>query len=61
MIFVLQFPPIHKANADQDQAEEWLYFHQGTARATVFLGDSKARTFDFRAGDTGVFPDNSGE
>ncbi|PKY09408.1 Bicupin, oxalate decarboxylase/oxidase [Aspergillus campestris IBT 28561] len=41
-------------------AEEWLYFHQGTARATVFLGDSKARTFDFRAGDTGVFPDNSG-
>ncbi|KAE8168116.1 RmlC-like cupin domain-containing protein [Aspergillus tamarii] len=40
-------------------AEEWLYFHQGNARATVFLGDSKARTFDFTAGDTAVFPDNS--
>ncbi|KAI4283730.1 MAG: hypothetical protein L6R38_001987 [Xanthoria sp. 2 TBL-2021] len=41
-------------------AEEWLYFHQGRARATVFLGGSIARTFDFRAGDTAVFPDNSG-
>jgi len=42
------------------QAEEWLYFHKGTARATVFIGGGNARTFDFRAGDTGVFPDNSG-
>ncbi|KAI1097495.1 putative oxalate decarboxylase oxdC [Jackrogersella minutella] len=41
-------------------AEEWLYFHKGQARATVFLGSSAARTFDFSAGDTGVFPDNSG-
>ncbi|KAL8672308.1 MAG: hypothetical protein Q9168_003224 [Polycauliona sp. 1 TL-2023] len=41
-------------------AEEWLYFHQGQARATVFLGNAIARTFDFRAGDTAVFPDNSG-
>ncbi|KAL4871489.1 hypothetical protein BDV12DRAFT_183620 [Aspergillus spectabilis] len=41
-------------------AEEWLYFHKGSARATVFIGDSKARTFDFHAGDTAVFPDNSG-
>ncbi|KAL2009980.1 hypothetical protein VTN00DRAFT_5787 [Thermoascus crustaceus] len=41
-------------------AEEWLYFHKGTARATVFIGNSKARTFDFTAGDTAVFPDNSG-
>ncbi|PLB53820.1 Bicupin, oxalate decarboxylase/oxidase [Aspergillus steynii IBT 23096] len=41
-------------------AEEWLYFHRGQARATVFIGDSKARTFDFRAGDTGVFPEDSG-
>jgi oxalate decarboxylase family bicupin protein len=31
-------------------AQEWLYFHQGTAR-----------TFDFSAGDTAVFPDNSGQ
>ncbi|KAI1141243.1 putative oxalate decarboxylase oxdC [Hypoxylon sp. FL0543] len=41
-------------------AEEWLYFHKGQGRATVFLGSAAARTFDFRAGDTGVFPDNSG-
>lgn len=42
------------------QAEEWLYFHKGQARATVFLGGALARTFDFTAGDTAVFPDNSG-
>ncbi|KAK1765580.1 Bicupin, oxalate decarboxylase/oxidase [Phialemonium atrogriseum] len=41
-------------------AEEWLYFHQGHARATVFIGNSAARTFDFTAGDTAAFPDNSG-
>ncbi|BCS23750.1 uncharacterized protein APUU_40194S [Aspergillus puulaauensis] len=41
-------------------AEEWLYFHKGTGRASVFIGDSKSRTFDFSAGDTAVFPDNSG-
>ncbi|KZZ95457.1 Bicupin, oxalate decarboxylase/oxidase [Moelleriella libera RCEF 2490] len=41
-------------------AEEWLYFHQGTAQATAFIGNANARTFDFRAGDTAVFPDNSG-
>lgn len=26
----------------------------------MFLGPSAARTFDFQAGDTAVFPDNSG-
>ncbi|KAK3996369.1 oxalate decarboxylase oxdD [Cladorrhinum sp. PSN332] len=41
-------------------AEEWLYFHQGHARATVFIGNGNARTFDFSAGDTAAFPDNSG-
>jgi oxalate decarboxylase len=41
-------------------SEEWLYFHSGTARATVFTGNSNARTFDFKAGDTAVFPDNAG-
>lgn len=41
-------------------AEEWLYFHSGTGRATVFIGSGNARTFDFSAGDTAVFPDNSG-
>jgi oxalate decarboxylase len=42
-------------------AEEWLYFHKGEGRATVFIGNAAARTFDFQAGDTAVFPDNSGE
>jgi oxalate decarboxylase len=41
-------------------AEEWLYFHSGHARATVFIGGATARTFDFQSGDTAVFPDNSG-
>jgi oxalate decarboxylase len=41
-------------------AEEWLYFHQGKAKATVFIGNAAARTFDFSAGDTAAFPDNSG-
>ncbi|KAF2874668.1 RmlC-like cupin domain-containing protein [Massariosphaeria phaeospora] len=41
-------------------AEEWLYFHEGTARATVFTGNGNSRTFDFHAGDTAIFPDNSG-
>jgi oxalate decarboxylase/phosphoglucose isomerase-like protein (cupin superfamily) len=41
-------------------AQEWLYFHQGNAKATVFIGNSNSRTIDFSAGDTAVFPDNSG-
>ncbi|KAF3480502.1 oxalate decarboxylase oxdD [Arthroderma uncinatum] len=41
-------------------AEEWLYFHSGNARATVYIGGGLARTFDFTSGDAGVFPDNSG-
>ncbi|KAK0730089.1 cupin family protein [Lasiosphaeris hirsuta] len=41
-------------------AEEWLYFHKGYARATVFVGNTNARTFDFGPGDTAAFPDNSG-
>ncbi|QIW98628.1 hypothetical protein AMS68_004146 [Peltaster fructicola] len=41
-------------------AEEWLYFASGHARATVFVGGATARTFDFSAGDTAVFPDNAG-
>ncbi|KAE9365717.1 putative oxalate decarboxylase oxdC [Stipitochalara longipes BDJ] len=41
-------------------AAEWLYFLNGTGRATVFLGGATARTFDFTSGDTAVFPDNSG-
>ncbi|OAA55131.1 Bicupin, oxalate decarboxylase/oxidase [Cordyceps fumosorosea ARSEF 2679] len=41
-------------------AEEWLYFHKGKARATAFIGNGAARTFDFSAGDTAVFPTNAG-
>lgn len=41
-------------------AEEWLYFHKGYARATVFTGNTNSRTFDFGPGDTAAFPDNSG-
>ncbi|KAF2023801.1 Bicupin, oxalate decarboxylase/oxidase [Setomelanomma holmii] len=41
-------------------SEEWLYFHAGEARATVFTGNSNSRTFNFKPGDTAVFPDNSG-
>ncbi|KAJ0167628.1 putative oxalate decarboxylase [Colletotrichum tanaceti] len=40
-------------------AEKWLYFHKGTARAAVFIGSTAARTFDQAAGNTFVAPDNS--
>ena len=41
-------------------AQEWLHFDSGFARASVFIGNSAARTFDFSAGDIAVFPNNSG-
>ncbi|EKG22531.1 Cupin 1 [Macrophomina phaseolina MS6] len=41
-------------------AEEWLFFHKGKARASVFIGNGNSRTFDFSAGDKAVFPDDSG-
>ncbi|KFY06521.1 hypothetical protein V492_07988, partial [Pseudogymnoascus sp. VKM F-4246] len=41
-------------------AEEWLYFHKGTAQATIFIGGGNSRTIDLVAGDVAVFPDNSG-
>ncbi|SMY24007.1 unnamed protein product [Zymoseptoria tritici ST99CH_1A5] len=41
-------------------AEEWVYFVSGQGRATIFAGNARSRTFDFSAGDTAVFPDNSG-
>ncbi|KAK8092031.1 oxalate decarboxylase protein [Apiospora hydei] len=41
-------------------AAEWLYFHKGQARAGVFISNANARTFDFSAGDTALFPDSSG-
>lgn len=39
---------------------EWIFFIHGQGRATVFIGGGNARTIDFRAGDTGVFPDSTG-
>ncbi|KAI9804387.1 MAG: hypothetical protein M1825_001285 [Sarcosagium campestre] len=53
-------PKGHRELHWHPNAEEWLYFHKGKARATVFEGNALARTFDFSAGDTAVFPDNSG-
>lgn len=60
--FTVPRPWIHELSLipSISQAEEWLYFHKGQARATIFLGGAIARTFDFTAGDTAVFPDNSG-
>lgn len=51
---------IESIGANYRQSEEWLYFHEGEARATVFTGNSNSRTFNFKPGDTAVFPDNSG-
>lgn len=36
--------------------DEWQYFIEGTGRMTVFASGSKARTFDYRAGDVGYVP-----
>lgn len=38
------------------KAEEWQYYIQGQARMTVFDSGSRARTFDYQAGDVGVCP-----
>jgi len=37
-------------------ADEWQYWIEGTGRMTVFGAESKARTFDFQAGDVGYVP-----
>ncbi len=36
--------------------DEWQYYLEGEARMTVFGSESKARTFDYRAGDVGYVP-----
>ncbi|HWI72925.1 MAG TPA: oxalate decarboxylase family bicupin [Baekduia sp.] len=36
--------------------DEWQYFLEGQGRMTVFASGSRARTFDFRAGDVGYVP-----
>ncbi|QFY63630.1 cupin domain-containing protein (plasmid) [Rhizobium grahamii] len=37
-------------------ADEWQYYIEGEARMTVFDATSKARTFNYRAGDVGFVP-----
>ena len=37
-------------------SDEWQYYLSGTGRMTVFGSESKARTFDYRAGDVGYVP-----
>jgi oxalate decarboxylase len=41
-------------------ADEWQYYLEGEARMTVFDATSKARTFNFRAGDVGFVPRTMG-
>jgi len=36
--------------------DEWQYYIEGEGRMTVFGAESKARTFDYRAGDVGYVP-----
>ncbi len=36
--------------------DEWQYYLEGTGRMTVFGSESKARTFDYAAGDVGYVP-----
>ena len=36
--------------------DEWQYYLEGQGRMTVFASESKARTFDYRAGDVGYIP-----
>jgi oxalate decarboxylase len=37
-------------------ADEWQYYIEGEGRMGVFGSESKARTFDYRAGDVGYVP-----
>jgi oxalate decarboxylase len=37
-------------------ADEWQYYIEGEGRMAVFGSESKARTFDYRAGDVGYVP-----
>ena len=41
-------------------ADEWQYYISGEARMTVFDATSKARTFNYRAGDVGFVPKTLG-
>lgn len=37
-------------------ADEWQYYIEGSGRMTVFASESKARTFNYQAGDVGYVP-----
>jgi oxalate decarboxylase len=37
-------------------SDEWQYYIEGEGRMTVFGSESKARTFDYQAGDVGYVP-----
>jgi len=41
-------------------ADEWQYWISGRARMTAFSAGSRARTFDFHAGDVGYVPRGMG-
>lgn len=36
--------------------DEWQYYLEGQGRMTVFASETKARTFDYQAGDVGYVP-----
>ncbi|KAF1984267.1 oxalate decarboxylase [Aulographum hederae CBS 113979] len=40
-------------------SDEWTFFIQGQARATLFTPPSSANTFDYRAGDVAYFPQSN--
>lgn len=37
-------------------SDEWNYFLQGSARATIYLAPDASQTFDYTAGDVGYIP-----
>ncbi len=37
-------------------ADEWQFYISGQGRMTVFASESRARTFDYQAGDVGAIP-----
>ncbi len=41
-------------------ADEWQYYIEGQGRMTVFGAESRARTFDYQAGDVGYVPRSMG-
>lgn len=39
-------------------ADEWFFVLQGQSRVTIFAASGNARTFNYQAGDVGIFPKN---